>query len=102
MENVGKKNYFSWKPARKGNCTCATHIQKNDFASFHLYNAGFAKNALSVQFGTRWFDQIQPWCSIENFNTDLQIEFDSLSFDIFNATSTNINAVGYLINFILQ
>ena len=29
----------------------------------------------------------------ENFNTDLQIELDSLSFDIFNATSTNINAV---------
>ena len=30
--------------------------------------------------------------SIEDFNTDLQIEFDSLSFDIFNATSTSINA----------
>ena len=31
--------------------------------------------------------------SIKNFNTDLQIELDSVSFDIFNATSTNINAV---------
>ena len=31
--------------------------------------------------------------SIENFNTDLRIELDSLSFDIFNATSTNINSV---------
>ena len=30
---------------------------------------------------------------IENFNTDLQIELDSLNFDIFNATFTNINAV---------
>ena len=31
--------------------------------------------------------------SIENVNTDLQIERDSLSFDICNATSININTV---------